>query len=96
MKNKLKLILWGKNLELPMDYDNLEFDRYELINNKYDEYELYLYKNNKMIKLIWYWNNGNKGYEINYKNGIQNGKQYSWWNNGELRHECNFKNGKEI
>jgi len=53
MKNKLKLILWGKNLELPMDYDKLKFDNYKLKDN--NGYELFLYKNNKMIKYIWYY-----------------------------------------
>ena len=93
MKNKLKLVLWGKNLQLPMDYDNLEFDRYELKN--YDKcYDLYIYKNNKLIKEIWYWDNGNKSYEFNYKNGKFDGKQYSWWSGGELAYELNYKNGK--
>jgi len=93
MKNKLKLILWGKNLELPEDYDNLEFDEYEL---KYigTWYDLYIYKNNEMIKQIWYWDNGNKSYEFNYKNRKQNGKQYGWWSDGKLNYEYNFKNGK--
>ena len=64
MKNKLKLVLWGKNLELPVDYDNLEFDNYEL--NDYESYKytsinrykLKIYKNNKIIKEIWYYKNG--------------------------------------
>jgi len=93
MKNKLKLILWGKNLELPIDYDNLEFDRYELkYNNKY---ELYFYKNNKMIKLIMWWYNGNKYDESNYKNGEKDGKQYMWYEDGKLFYEFNYKNDKE-
>jgi len=40
ISSKLKLILWGKNLELPEDYDNLKFDRYKLKNNEYNKYEL--------------------------------------------------------
>ena len=95
MKNKLKLILWGKNLELPMDYDNLEFDKYEL-NNKNGHYELLIYKNNKMIKEIWYHENGNKWHEWNYKNGKKDGKQYAWWSDGELYYEENYKNGIKI
>ena len=93
MKNKLKLVLWGKGLELPMDYDNLKFDRYEL---KYDYgHELLIYKNNKMIKEIWYWKNKNKGYEHNYKNGKSDGKQYGWWwGNGKFMYKFNYKNGK--
>jgi len=94
MKNKLKLILWGKNLQLPMNYDNLKFDRYEL--NDDNGYELFLYKNNKKIKEIWYWDNGNKWYEENYKNGIQDGKQYWWYGDGELEYEWNYKDGKLI
>ena len=86
MKNKLKLILWGKNLELPMNYDKLKFDRYELI----------IYKNNKLIKEIWYWDNGNKNFEFNYKNGERNGKQYEWWSDGKLMYELNYKNGVTI
>jgi len=53
MKNKLKLILWGKKLELPEDYDKLKFDRYKLKDN--NGYELFLYKNNKIIRYIWYY-----------------------------------------
>ena len=30
MKNKLKLVLWSKSLQLPKDYDDLEFDYYTL------------------------------------------------------------------
>ena len=92
MKNKLKLVLWGKNLQLPMNYDKLEFDKYELKNR--NGYDLYFYKNNEMIKEIWYWENGNKLLEYNYKNRKQNGKQYGWWSDGKLNYEYNFKNGK--
>jgi len=92
MKNKLKLVLWGKNLELPIDYDNLEFDGYELKDD--NGYELYIYKNNKMIKEIWYWENGNKWYEYNLKNEKLNGKQYEWYEDGTLFYEGNFKNGE--
>ena len=92
MKNKLKLILWGKKLELPEDYDNLEFDKYEL--NDDNGYELLIYKNNKMIKEIWYWENGNKWYEYNLKNEKLNGKQYEWYEDGTLFYEGNFKNGE--
>ena len=53
MKNKLKLILWGKNLQLPEDYNNLKFDRYELKDNH--GHELKIYKNNKIIRYIWYY-----------------------------------------
>ena len=93
MNNKLKLILWGKNLQLPIDYDNLKFDNYELKYN--NEYELYFYKNNELIKKIWYWSDGKLCYEFNYKNGKWNGKQYGWYPNGKLSHERNYKNGKE-
>jgi len=97
MKNKLKLILWGKNLELPMDYDKLKFDRYKLIDtNDNKRYELIIYKNNKLIKEIWYWDNGNKNFEFNYKNGERNGKQYEWWSDGKLMYELNYKNGVTI
>ena len=95
MKNKLKLVLWGKNLQLPMDYDNLKFDRYELEFNG-SWYELYIYKNNEMIKEIWYWENRNKNFEFNYKNGERNGKQYEWWSDGKLMYELNYKNGVTI
>ena len=83
MKNKLKLILWGKHLELPEDYDNLEFDRYKLkiIHNIYG-YELKIYKNNKIIKEIWYHKNGKLWHDYNFKNGKLDGKQYGWWTGG--------------
>jgi len=93
MKNKLKLVLWGKNLQLPMDYDNLEFDDYKLINN--NGYELNIYKNNKMIKLIYYWENGKLWHECNYKNGKENGKHYVWWGK-TFMYEKNYKNGVKI
>jgi len=96
MKNKLKLILWSKNLELPMDYDNLEFDRYKLKNNEYNKYELYLYKNNEIIKKIGYWENRKLCHEYNYKNEEHDGKQYSWYENGNKSYEINYKNGIEI
>ena len=91
MKNKLKLVLWGKKLELPENYDNLEFDKYELNLNI-----LSIYKNNEVIKLIWYWENGNKYHEINYKNGKLDGKQYWRYEDGKLMHEFNYKNGKNM
>jgi len=80
MKNKLKLILWGKKLELPIDYDKLKFDRYKLKDN--NGYELFLYKNNKMIKQIWYHKNGKLWHDYNFKNGKLDGKQYGWWTGG--------------
>jgi len=93
MKNKLKLVLWGKKLQLPEDFNKLKFDNYELeYDNEYG-YDLYIYKNNKMIKEIWYWENGNKCHESNYKNGERNGKQYEWWVDGELDYEWNYKDG---
>ena len=66
INSKLRLVLWGKNLQLPMDYDNLEFDRYEL---KYNV--LRIYKNNEMIKQIIYLKNRKIWYVFNYKNGEQ-------------------------
>ena len=80
MKNKLKLILWGKKLKLPIDYDKLKFDRYKLKDN--NGYELFLYKNNKMIKQIWYHKNGKLWHDYNFKNGKLDGKQYGWWTGG--------------
>ena len=94
MKNKLKLVLWGKKLQLPEDFNKLKFDNYELeYDNEYG-YDLYIYKNNKMIKEIWYWENGNKWYEYNLKNEKLNGKQYEWYEDGTLFYEGNFKNGE--
>jgi len=92
---KLKLILWGKHLQSPMNYDDLDFDKYEL---KYigTWYDLYIYKNNKIIKEIWYFENGKLSYEYNYKNGKKDGKQYAWWSDGELYYEENYKNGIKI
>jgi len=60
MKNKLKLILWGKNLQLPMNYDKLKFDDYTL-----EDDTLNLFKNNKIYKTIWYYNKQIL-YEYNY------------------------------
>jgi len=92
MKNKLKLILWGKNLESPIDYDNLEFDKYKL---KYDYgYELFLYKNNEIIKKIYWFEDGNLSSDWNYKNGKFDGKQHGWYENGNKKYEDNYKNGE--
>ena len=96
MKNKLKLILWGKKLQLPEDYDELEFDDYILENDNEYGYKLNIYKNNKKIKEIWYWKSGNKIHEYNYKNGEYNEKQYGWFDDGKLNYEFNYKNGKQI
>jgi len=95
ISSKLKLVLWGKHLQLPENYDNLEFDEYEL---KYIGiwYDLYIYKNNKIIKEIWYYGNKNKWGEYNYKNGEKDGKQYKWWGDGKLQYEENKKNAKLI
>lgn len=43
----------------------------------------------------YYNSNGKKKYDINYKNGKNDGL-YSWWfENGQKESEVNFKNGKE-
>jgi len=95
MKNKLKLVLWGKNFQLPKDYNNLEFDNYEFdYSDDFKQRKLFIYKNNKMIKQIWYWDNGNKNSEYNWKNGKFDGKGYEWYENGKLSYESNYKNGK--
>jgi len=100
MKNKLKLVLWGKNFQLPTDYDKLKFDKYELKDiNGYalKGKELRIYKNNELIKRILYYDNGNVWYEKNYKNGRLDGRQF-YWNSygGYLIFEENYKNGKKI
>ena len=89
ISSKLKLVLWGKNLQLPMDYDKLKFDRYELKDNG-SWCILYIYKNNKKIIRVWYWENGNKEYEYNYK---KDGKRYNWYENGNKKYEQNYKDG---
>ena len=94
MKNKLKLVLWGKKLQLPMDYDNLKFDDYKFdYSTAFKQRKLFIYKNNKIIKEIWYYDNGNKNNELTYKNGNLDGKQYSWHSNGNKSYENNYKNG---
>jgi len=95
MKNKLRLKLYKKDLKLPMNFENLKFDNYEL---KDDDKMLSIYKNNKKIKEIWYHKNGQIAYEWNFKNEKLEGIQYSWWDDGKqhdrnCRMKWNYKNG---
>jgi len=83
MKNKLKLILWGKNLNIPMNFDNLDFNTYKL-EYIYKQYKLSLYKNNIIIKKFTFYKNGNVFNQYNFINGKIDGMQYWWRENGEL------------
>jgi len=94
MKNKLKLVLWGKGLELPMDYDKLDFDDYKFYDETKEKYmHLHIYKKRKIIKKNGWHKNGKLRYEYNCKNGEYDGKQYWWHKNGKFRYERNYKDG---
>jgi len=54
MKNKLKLVLWGKKLQLPENYDNLKFDDYEFDDCLPYFHRLILKLHNKYIMEIFY------------------------------------------
>ncbi len=44
-------------------------------------------------KIRGYYDNGQKKYEENYKDGKKEGKQEEWYFNGQKRHELYYKNG---
>ena len=43
---------------------------------------------------VKYWDNGEKSYEWNYKDGKYDGKQYGWHENDKKRYKGNYKDGK--
>ena len=88
MKNKLLNELKEKIFQIPINFNELECDKYE-----FDDKELKIYKNNDLIKKIWYHENGKLVYEWNYKDGKLEGKQYKWYDNGKFRYERNYKDG---
>ena len=51
-------------------------------------------KKAKGVGVGWY-ENGQKKYEINFKNGKEKGKWIWWYENGHKKYEENYKNGKE-
>ena len=58
------------------------------------------YRNNPVVKrtngtdIGWY-ASGQKEYELNYKDGKQDGKEESWYRNGQKRYKWNFKDRKQ-
>ena len=46
-------------------------------------------------KYVEYYENGQKSYETNYKNGKQDGLWTGWHENGQKESELNFRNGKK-
>ena len=44
--------------------------------------------------LTKHWLNGNRRYELNFKNGKQHGESKSWYSNGNLKQTRNWVNGK--
>ena len=44
---------------------------------------------------IWWYENGQKEYETNYKNGKKHGKMIGWHGNGQKAWEDEYKDGKE-
>src|ERR1700744_519977 len=71
----------------------LDYAQYEKICtiNSY-VYELFGLKEGKWIFL---YENGNKLYEGEYKNGVKEGKWIMWYENGNKYNEGEYKNGKE-
>jgi len=93
MKNKLKLVLWGKHLQLPEDYDDLEIDSYSLFRNSLldSNYELIIYLNNGTTTEIYYRENGNKSREYTLEsNGYRFIRDYAWEKNGKLQYVSNY------
>ena len=43
-----------------------------------------------------YYQNGNKLYEVEYRNGIQHGKAIGWYKNGNKAFEVEYQNGNLI
>ena len=44
---------------------------------------------------IWYYKNGQIGYEENYKDSKRDGKWTYCYENGQIRYEGNYKDGKK-
>jgi len=97
MNEKLLEELKSKNLQLPVNYKNLDFDYYELSEKDYfhnTKLKLYLKRNLKVE--ITYYDNGNKIEECHYDNSDFRNLQrssYTWEENGKLSSEEHLING---
>jgi len=93
-----------KNFKIPFIVDNgLYFNKEIVYNNKLEEGILInekLNASNSRVAIkegfwIYYYENGNKYLEENFKNGICEGLWIEWYENGNKMSEGNYENGKE-
>jgi len=102
MKNKLKLILWGKGLELPVDYDNLDIKNYskiEYYENRWgwEFYTIEIYLNSifdEKIEIFYFYDGKQKQHEYHFYNGDKSGIQYEWDIDGNLINKEEYFRGK--
>jgi len=80
---------------------NISCSEKEVINDKIQKENDYSYiyvgdeENPYTGKIVAKYENGNKKWEVNYKNGIKEGIQIDWYENGEKKMEGYYKNGKK-
>ena len=77
------------NFEINSSNNLTSFENFPNIING----DLGIYGTNITGNLIY--NKDGIKYEVNYKKGEKNGKQYSWYENGKLEHEKNYKIGEK-
>jgi len=50
----------------------------------------------EMVKMTWWYENGQKEYEGTYKDGKLDGKWTDWYENGQKKYEGIYKDGKKV
>lgn len=81
---------------------HLKSEDIKVVKSKHDnglDKEVWVYKKSifgkeKKIKELFYYDNGNKESEINYKKGKVNGWARMWYKNGKLHLEGTYKNNR--
>jgi antitoxin component YwqK of YwqJK toxin-antitoxin module len=94
IKERIKLINGGYKITTKIDGKKRKEEYYNKNNRKTDEYN---YNEDEKLDgplYIW-WDNGNKKYEWNCKNGLKEGLQFGWWENGIKKYEKKFKKEEE-
>jgi antitoxin component YwqK of YwqJK toxin-antitoxin module len=88
--SKLKqLFLYKFNIKKHLSYKIILL--YELIITK----SKYVYLNDRLLKIINYYDNRQKHSICNYKNERKNGIYKTWNKNGKLSHTSVYKNGEK-
>jgi antitoxin component YwqK of YwqJK toxin-antitoxin module len=84
----------GYEITTKIDGKLRKVEKYNKNNVKIQEYSYNKDEKIDGLQFVW-WDNGNKQYEWNAKNGLKDGKQLNWYPNGVKKYEYNFINGKE-